>query len=407
MARPKSKAPSLRCHISGQSVCTIDGRDFYLGPHNSAESLARYAVLIREYQSSGLALPDGFDSHTLADLSSAVMSPLPAVQMQEQAFKVRHVTAAYREHAKSRYANSPEEAYRVKQLGDVLDQHYGDVLADSFGPKMLREQRDRWVADGKARTYCNRLTNSVIRMFRWAVSEELVSDSTLTRLRSLNPLREGQTIAPERDEIKPVRIDYVQKTVEELTPIVKAMVRVHIATGMRPSELCNMRPCDIDRTGSEWIYRPPHHKNRTKGKTRAIPILGDAKEAILDYMNRPADAYLFSPAEADAWIRAKQASERKGYGSYKKKSANPRRRPGDRYTAMTYCRAIVRAAKRAGVPPWHPYQLRHLVATEIRDSLGPEQAQALLGHAHIRMTEHYAKVSERKAIEAAKNAPTL
>lgn len=46
MPRPKAKAPARRFHVSGQSVCTIAGKDYYLGKHDSPESLARYAVLI-------------------------------------------------------------------------------------------------------------------------------------------------------------------------------------------------------------------------------------------------------------------------------------------------------------------------------------------------------------------------
>ncbi len=61
MARPKSSTPALRPHISGQSVVTIDGRMFYLGPHGSPQSLARYAVLIGMYQAGGLSLPDDLD----------------------------------------------------------------------------------------------------------------------------------------------------------------------------------------------------------------------------------------------------------------------------------------------------------------------------------------------------------
>lgn len=48
MARPKSKAPNRRYHMSGQSVVTIAGRDIYLGPHDSPESIARYAVLMQK-----------------------------------------------------------------------------------------------------------------------------------------------------------------------------------------------------------------------------------------------------------------------------------------------------------------------------------------------------------------------
>ena len=56
MARPKAKAPARCYHISGQSVVTIAGRDFYLGPHDSPESIARYAVLIGIYQRNWLTL---------------------------------------------------------------------------------------------------------------------------------------------------------------------------------------------------------------------------------------------------------------------------------------------------------------------------------------------------------------
>ena|GEM_PF-4264268 len=45
-APSRSQTPSLRYHLSGQSVVTLDGRDFYLGKHGSAELLVRYAVLI-------------------------------------------------------------------------------------------------------------------------------------------------------------------------------------------------------------------------------------------------------------------------------------------------------------------------------------------------------------------------
>ncbi len=55
----------------------------------------------------------------------------------------------------------------------------------------------------------------------------------------------------------------------------------------------------------------------------------------------------------------------------------------------------------------HPYQLRHLAATVVREALGIEATQALLGHSQIAMTEHYAKLTEAKAIEAAKHAPKL
>ena len=74
MARPKAKAPSLRYHISGQSVVTIDGRDYYLGKHDSPESLARYTVLIADYQAGGLKLPADFDTRSVDDRAAALLT---------------------------------------------------------------------------------------------------------------------------------------------------------------------------------------------------------------------------------------------------------------------------------------------------------------------------------------------
>jgi len=72
MARPKAKVPTRQYRISGQSVVRIAGRDFYLGPHDSAESIGRYAVLVGIYQSNGLTLPDDFDAASL-DVQAAAL----------------------------------------------------------------------------------------------------------------------------------------------------------------------------------------------------------------------------------------------------------------------------------------------------------------------------------------------
>ncbi|XZE19702.1 hypothetical protein SH449x_005029 [Pirellulaceae bacterium SH449] len=57
MARPRSLVPALRYHISGQSVCEINGTTYYLGAADSPESIARYAVLIRGAAASASQLP--------------------------------------------------------------------------------------------------------------------------------------------------------------------------------------------------------------------------------------------------------------------------------------------------------------------------------------------------------------
>lgn len=86
---------------------------------------------------------------------------------------------------------------------------------------------------------------------------------------------------------------------------------------------------------------------------------------------------------------------------------NPKRQPGLRYSSESYYRAVTRAATKAKVDHWFPYQLRHTAASVVREALGVEAAQALLGHSRADMTEHYARLTEEKAIEAAKAGPLI
>ncbi len=55
----------------------------------------------------------------------------------------------------------------------------------------------------------------------------------------------------------------------------------------------------------------------------------------------------------------------------------------------------LRVCKRAGVPHWHPHQLRHTAATELRKKYGVEMVRAVLGYAHLAATEIYAEVDAR------------
>ncbi|QDV23039.1 tyrosine-type recombinase/integrase [Aureliella helgolandensis] len=419
MARPKAKAPARRYHISGQSIVTLDGRDIYLGKHDSPECIARYAVLIGIYQSGGLKLPEDFDpaelDHKAATLLGVADTP---AQQADQPVQVQHVTALFREHIKLKYATVPQEMRRHERLCSQLEEQFGEVLAQDFGPVRLKSFREFLIREGNsgkkplARKYINRLVRCVVGIFRHAVAGELIGIDLVHRLETLEALRNGQTSAPEVPAVEPANIEDVRKTAEHLSPIIKAMLRIQIATGARPSEICIMRPCDIDRTGDIWIYHPSRHKTSFRGKAKAIPLVNDAREAVTEFLQRAPDAFCFSPKEAMAWRHAVAAANRvtpdscgNRVGSNRKET--PKSVPRDRYDTSSYRQAIQRAARRASVRQWHPYQLRHLTATVVRAALGIEEARALLGHSTALMTAHYARESIEAATRAAAAAPKL
>jgi integrase len=48
---------------------------------------------------------------------------------------------------------------------------------------------------------------------------------------------------------------------------------------------------------------------------------------------------------------------------------------------------------------WHPHQLRHTKATEIRKEAGLDAARAVLGHRSPQITEVYAELDTEKAMK--------
>lgn len=410
MVRPKTEAPKISFHLSGQAVAKFDGVTFYLGKFNSAESFARYAVIVQRYQENDYKLPDDITPESIRKLEIEPTIVKPVVDQSKEPILVRHVTAAYIQHCEKYYRNDPEAIRKAKRICTDITAHAGDQEAKDFGPVLLDEIREKWIETGISRRYVNTLTNLVFRCFKWAVSKQLVKVEVHQGLKTLPPLRKGHTTAREGKTVKPVNIEHVRATAKVLSPVLRAMLRIQLSTGMRPSELCSMRPCDIDRSGPEWLYIPSKHKNENKDKERIIPIIGDARLALEDYMNRAAKSYCFSPKESVVWHNAQKRSARKSKvppSQECRRKDNPERSAGDCYTKDSYRRALQRAAKEAGVPQWTPYEIRHLVGTMVAEALQLENAKALLGHSDLATTQRYSQATVRQAIAAARVSPTL
>jgi integrase len=174
-----------------------------------------------------------------------------------------------------------------------------------------------------------------------------------------------------------------------------------------------LRPCDLDRSKAVWEYRPESHKTQHHGKERVICIGPKAQEVLLPYLLRPADTYCFSPAESEAKRHAKLRQRRRNPvqpSQQNRRKPRPKRKPADRYLATSYAHAIYhtikrsnkaarKAAEQAGedpekapqIPRWHPNQLRHSMATEVRRTFGLEAAQVVLGHSKADVTQVYAE----------------
>jgi integrase len=182
------------------------------------------------------------------------------------------------------------------------------------------------------------------------------------------------------------------------------MIELQRFTGMRPGEVVLMRNGDIDRTGSVWLYRPLHHKTEHHGHERVIAIGPRAQQVLTPWLQDDSDAPFFSPREAMKRKRAEMRAKRKTKvqpSQRNRRKKNPKRQPKEQYTTHSFCYAVRRACEKAGVPVWHPHQIRHTRATELRERYGLDAARVILGHRSPRITETYAKLDLTKAIEIA------
>lgn len=413
MSRPRKSIPTPRCHKGSSVVDIYDGgkrRTVTLGPWNSPEAEREYARLIGERRvSHGGARPD---------------------------ITVNEVCVAFLRHAVGHYVrvdgSATHEVDEYRLTIRYVASLYSHVPAREFGPLALKTLRQKFIDAGWCRSIVNRRVNRVRHLFKWAVAEELVPPSIREALSAVAGLQRGRSKVREAVPVEPVAVERVEAVLPFLRPEVAAMVQVQLLSGMRPGEVCTLRPAEIDRSGPVWLYRPTQHKTGWRGKSRVIVIGPKAQEILEPFTPSDGSDYYFSPRRAVDRLHAERAANRitPRYPSHmdrnaSKRVAEPLRSPAEHYDGVSYGHAIARACDRAFLPPsplaqlkgetqdewqarlsdeqlaslkawrkrnrWHPNQLRHSHATTVRKRYGLEAAQVALGHSRADVTQVYAE----------------
>ena len=383
------QVPSYRLHKpSGRAVVTLNGRDHYLGRHGTAASKREYSRVIAEWLAN---------NHSLL--------PTPS-RKRGNGIKVTEVLAAFWRHAKVYYVKNGKQTSEVncvKAVIGVVRRLYGHSPVKDFGPLALKAVRQNMIDAGLARNTINSNIGRIKRAFQWAVENELIAPSVYHGLQAVSGLRAGRSDARETAPVKPVPEKHVEKTLPHLSAPVAAMVRLQMLTGARSGEVVIMRTGDIDRSGPIWIYTPRHHKTEHHGHIRTIVLGPKAQETLKPFLRLDPQAYLFSPAEAEAARNERKRRERRTpmtpSQARRRSKRRPKTTPQDRYTPDSYRKAVGRACANAEVPHWHPHQLRHNFATLIRRRYGLEAARAALGHRSMEITQVYAEVDQAKVAE--------
>lgn len=351
MPRPKVSIPKYSKHgPSGQAVVYLDRRRIYLGKFGSPESKRKYAELIAS-RSSGL------DPELLAP-------DAPSVSVNEVCLAfVKNVMPKYR----TADGKPSDEQECLKGVIRILRELFGESPATKFGPVKLRTAREAMIGRGWKRSYINKQVGRVRFIFRMAASWEMIPATVVVALKTMEPLRAGDSKAPESVPRRAVPAEHIEAAKKHLRERNRDLIDLLLVTAARPGEILSLTTQMIDRSGEVWFADLARHKTAHHGHARTLHFGPKAQAILMKYL-RP-----LNPSVRLFPIQRK-----------------------------TFGQAVKDACVKAKVPPFTPHWLRHTAVTNVVDEVDLDSAQALAGHSTRSMTILYSRAAGKKAKAAVK-----
>lgn len=239
----------------------------------------------------------------------------------------------------------------------------------------------RYLAYLSTRRYARRTTarkaSSIRRYFGWLHRTGAIASDPSLRLSA--PSGEGRLPrvlgGEELDDLLAERVttrpdDDPRRALEDATELRDlAVVELLYGSGLRVSELCGLRPSDIDtgrRVVTVW---------GKGGKQRQVPMSEPAAAAI-DLWCSHGRRRLARPTSPPDAVFLNARGKRLG------------------------TRDVRRALDRRATSPTHPHALRHTFATHLLDNGADLRVvQELLGHASVQTTQVYTHVSKERMLQ--------
>lgn len=377
----RTRIPKYRHHKgSGQALVELNKRRIYLGAFGSPESKQRYERLVAEWLMNGRKTPiQAHERITVDEIAAHYLSSLDRDQK-------------YLKPDGSKSTRFGEVKLALRQLC----QDHGFMKAEDFSVTDLRVIQHRMM-DQKLRVgTINARIATIKRVFKHAATHELVPSTRYESVRLLENIAQGQRPELDSEKVECVCEADIEAILSLVPRPVWGLIQTQLLTAARPGELVQLRARDIQRLPEGcWYADLTHHKTAHHGKQRRL-IFGPKAQAVLTEFlptEKPLDAPVFSAVEA------KMQGRMDGSSPSREAPTGKDRIPTGFYRVDSYRRAIRRACKEAGIPPWSPNQLRHNAGTRIRNDHGVEVAQVILGHTTIKTTEIYAEPNHKAATD--------
>jgi integrase len=448
MSQKTARVPGYRRHSSGQARVTLDGKDHLLGPYGSDESRAEYRRLVAEWlERRGAFAPQAG-------------GPAPLSVNELTAAYWKHAEAYYRFDGKKGTQFNIKSALGVlaRLYGHTSAADFGPLALKACRAEMVRKDWSRTYVNAQV----DRVRRVFAWAVAEELLPDPVY-SALLRVPALRKghteAREKPKVRPVSPERVEATLSHLPPAVRALVLFERwTGCRPDEACRLRPMDVFTdsqdaPSPIDLPPGATPrpdcWVYVPGSdrgaqgdHKTAHHGHSRLVLIGPQAQEYLRPFLSGSPDAYCFSPIASE---RLRAQARRAGRKSpltpsqqARRAKAGRKRAPRDRYDATSYRNAVWRACDRAHPLPehlaprmleggrreslsawrarltteeraevrawrkrhrWHPNQLRHLRATELRPH-GLDLTSTILGHSKVETSLVYAEKNLRAAIDA-------
>jgi integrase len=360
---------------------------------------------------------------------------LPSVSMDD--LTLSELADMYSEWARDYHQDAAIPGYAQNWLTSLVIEIIGDVHWTEFTAELFKLIPTELIKRGKNRRVINQIMTDTCTWMQWCYDENKISRRVDLNLRAVRRLRKNKRGVLEKVPKVAVLWQEAEKLFPFLAPSLRTMVTAQFWAGMRPGEVCIMRPRDLllvpsdtaKKNGADDLmyYFPCHHKNLHRDdNAKLIKLLTwRVRESLQQFIDRSEheDEYLFKPVDAHCWAidyNVKEKADRRNEPAYEPPSATKRRErlaatrrqrleaeQHERFDSQSYARRISLAfdrAARSGVEleRWSPNQLRHGAMTMMGDFGYASAGSLLLGHKHLQTSlTHYDHATLRRLARVA------
>jgi len=256
-----------------------------------------------------------------------------------------------------------QRSYDVKKcIIPFLVKRYGDMDISMIDSRVIEQLQTDYLRDNYTPAYINKITAICKHMLTKATDWDMITEATLKAVRKVKPLK------GENKRLRYLTKEEIPSLINSCDSHLKPIVIAALHTGMRKSEILNLKWDNVDLRHGFISLNQSQTKNAER---KEIPI-NSTLRAVFQAITRRLDMpYVFyNPATSSLY----QKDLKKSFAT---------------------------ALKKAGITDFHFHDLRHTFASQlVMAGVDITTVKKLLGHKTLTMTLRYSHLATSHKVKA-------